>query len=91
MCNPYCGPCAKAHPELDRLVEDGSIDLQVLFYPNASIEDTRTKTISHFLAIAGKGDQHVTRKALDQWYIAEQKDYTVFADSYPMNGELEQQ
>ncbi len=91
VCNPYCGPCAKAHPELERLVEEGSIDLQVLFFPNADMADPRTKTISHFLAIADKGDQQITRKALDQWYTSEQKDYTAFADAYPMNGELKQQ
>jgi uncharacterized membrane protein len=27
VCNPYCGPCGKAHPELERLVKAGSIDL----------------------------------------------------------------
>lgn len=92
VCNPYCDPCAKVHPELERLVESGSIDLQILYFPNADMEDLKTKTISHFLAIAGKGDLQETRKALDQWYNTNgEKDYAVFAQLYPMNGELEQQ
>jgi uncharacterized membrane protein len=92
VSNPYCDPCAKAHPELERLVEDGSIDLQVLYFPNGDMEDPTTKTISHFLAIAAKEDQQETLKALDQWYnTAGGKDYAVFAGLYPMNGEVEQQ
>ncbi|WP_114748976.1 vitamin K epoxide reductase family protein [Pleomorphovibrio marinus] len=91
VCNPYCGPCAKAHPELELLVEEGIIDLQILYFPNADMEDIRTKTINHFLAINSKENQQFTRKALDHWYTAEKKDYTVFAHRYPMNGELNQQ
>lgn len=92
VCNPYCDPCAKVHPELERLVESGSIDLQILYFPNADMEDIKTKTISHFLAIAGKENLQETRKALDQWYnTIGEKDYAVFAQLYPMNGELEQQ
>lgn len=91
VCNPYCGPCAKAHPELERLVEAGSIDLQVIFVTNGNMDDLHAKTISHFLAINSKGNPRVTQEALDQWYSAEKKDYVVFADLYPMNGELDQQ
>jgi thiol-disulfide isomerase/thioredoxin len=91
VCNPYCGPCAKAHPELERLVEEGMIDLQIIFLPNGSMDDLYAKTISHLLAINSKGDSKVTQEALDQWYAAEKKDYAVFAERYPMNGELNQQ
>jgi len=91
LCNPYCGPCAKAHPELEGLVEDGSIDLQIIFFPNGSMDDLHARTISHLLAINSKGDPKVTQVALDQWYGAEKKDYAVFAERYPMNGELNQQ
>ena len=30
-------------------------------------------------------------QALDDWYLAEKKDYDAFALKYPMNGELQQQ
>lgn len=91
ICNPYCGPCAKAHPVLEKLYERGSIDLQIIFHTNADQDDLRTKTVSHFLAIDGKGDVDVTRKVLDSWYGAGKKDYDAFARQFQMDGELAQQ
>ncbi len=90
VCNPYCGPCAKAHPVLEDLVNAGKINLQILFTAR-SAEDRIGKPVSHFLAMDEQGDKTKTKQALDDWYHAEQKDYDVFASKYPMNGELEQQ
>jgi hypothetical protein len=35
-----------------------------------------------------KKEETLTKQALDDWYLAEQKDYGTFASKYPMNGEL---
>ncbi|MET2983641.1 vitamin K epoxide reductase family protein [Aureibaculum conchae] len=91
VCNPYCGPCAKAHPVLEHLVNVGSINLQVLFTATTNEKDRKAKPVRHFLAIDAHNKKEETQKALDQWYMAEKKDYDVFAKQYPMNGELEQQ
>ncbi|MDO5969737.1 vitamin K epoxide reductase family protein [Flavivirga aquimarina] len=91
VCNPYCGPCAKAHPILEELVSAGKISLQILFNARADSKDNKAKPVSHFLAIDSKGDKKKTQQALDDWYLAEQKDYEAFANKYPMNGELELQ
>lgn len=90
VCNPYCGPCAKAHPVLENLVKAGKISLQILFTAS-SIEDRTGKPVSHFLAIDAQGDKNKTQQALDDWYHSEQKDYGIFANKYPMNGELKKQ
>ena len=90
VCNPYCGPCAKAHPVLENLVKAGKISLQMLFTAN-SIEGRIGKPVSHFLAVDAQGDKNKTQKALDDWYQSEQKDYDTFSSKYPMNGELELQ
>ena len=55
------------------------------------MDDLYAKTISHLLAINSKGDYMVTQEALDMWYTTEEKNYAVFADRYPMNGDLDQQ
>ncbi|WP_303317158.1 vitamin K epoxide reductase family protein [Flavivirga abyssicola] len=91
VCNPYCGPCAKVHPALEDLVNTGKINLQILFTAKADGKDANAKPVSHFLAIEAQGDIKKTQQALDDWYHAEQKDYEVFANKYPMNGELEKQ
>jgi thiol-disulfide isomerase/thioredoxin len=91
VCNPYCGPCAKAHPILDELVEREKINLQVLFTASTAKNDIKTKPVGHFLAIDGKGNKEQTLKALDDWYMADKKDYDTYAQKYPINGELVKQ
>ena len=91
VCNPYCGPCAKAHPVLEELVSNGIINLQILFTASPSDKDRTATPVKHFLAIDAKGDHTITQGALDTWYTTDKKDYKAFAEQYPMNGELEQQ
>ncbi|QCX37206.1 hypothetical protein FF125_01650 [Aureibaculum algae] len=87
VCDPYCGPCAKAHPILEELLTVGSINLQVLFTATNKEKDRRAKPVRHFLAIDTKNKKKI-EKALDKWYMAKEKDYDTFAKCYPMNGEL---
>lgn len=88
VCNPYCGPCSKAHPILGELFEQGKINLQILFTSSVENEDRRAKPVRHFLAIDTNGDKERTKKALHDWYSSENKDYESFKAKYPMNGEL---
>lgn len=91
VCNPYCGPCAKAHPILEDLVKKGAINLQILFTASNNPEDIKAKLVRYFLAIDSLGDKSKTQQALDDWYLADQKDYEAFASIYPLNGELDLQ
>lgn len=43
------------------------------------------------MALASKGDEKITKLALDDWYLSAVKNYSLFADKYPLNGELEKQ
>lgn len=90
VCNPYCGPCAKAHPILEELVNTGKINLQILFTASADEKDTRAKPVRHFLAI-DEENKSKTKQALDDWYLADKKDYEVFVKKYPVNNKLKQQ
>jgi uncharacterized membrane protein/thiol-disulfide isomerase/thioredoxin len=92
VCNPYCGPCASAHPEIEALIENNkNVKAQILFTATGDEKDIRTPPAKHLLAIAAKDDEQLTKQALDDWYLAEKKDYAAFAAKYPMNGELQQQ
>ena len=92
VCNPYCGPCARAHPVMEALAEsNGELCLQILFTATDDEKDIKKAPVSHLLAIAAQGDKVLTQKALDDWYNAPVKEYDTFAAKYPMNGALRQQ
>ena len=92
VCNPYCGPCAKAHPELEEIIENNNnINLKVIFTATNNEKDNTNKPVKHLLAIAAQNNSEQTKQALDDWYNAPKKDYAAFAVKYPMNGEMKQQ
>ncbi|WP_118194280.1 vitamin K epoxide reductase family protein [Albibacterium indicum] len=92
VCNPYCGPCAKAHPIIDQLLEKNkNVSVQIIFSTSNAEDNLRTKASKHLLAIAEDGNELKTKKALDDWYNAPTKDYEIFASKYVINGELKQQ
>ncbi len=89
VCNPYCGPCAQAHPKIEALIsESPDWQAQIIFTATGEDKDRRTAPAAHLLAIAGQKNEAKTRQALDEWYDAEEKDYERFAAKYPMNREL---
>lgn len=92
VCNPYCSPCSKAHPELDQILKHNSnVRLRIVFTATGEESDIRTKPVAHLLAIQQVYGMEIVHRALNDWYLPEMKDYDVFAKKYPMNGELKQQ
>lgn len=90
VCNPYCGPCAKAHPILEELVNQGRINLRIIFTASLDSGGRALEPVRHFLALDDKYNGQI-KEVLDEWYGSDQKDYTAFANKYPMNGELTKQ
>ncbi|MBS1917695.1 MAG: thioredoxin domain-containing protein [Bacteroidetes bacterium] len=92
VCNPYCGPCAKAHKPIEELLHDNpNVQVQIIFTATNEEGDIKAPPVKHLLAIAEKNDETKTKQALDDWYLADKKDYEVFAAKYPINGELKMQ
>lgn len=92
VCNPYCGPCSKAHPELERIVQNNpNVKLRIIFTANGKDDDGRTPPVAHLLAIQDMYNIDKVKQAIDDWYLTPQKDYRKFAEKYPVNGELKQQ
>ena len=91
VCNPYCPPCAAAHPVLETLVDKGLIALQVIFTSSPDLENQRALPTRHLMALAAKNDDSLTHKALDDWYLAKEKNYETYAQQYPLNGEVAEQ
>ena len=92
VCNPYCGPCAKAHPQLEEVIkQNDNINLKIIFTSRNNEHDAGAIVVRHLLDIAAKDDGTKIQRAFDDWYLADKKDYETFAAKYPMNGELKQQ
>lgn len=92
VCNPYCGPCAKAHLELEQILKQNpDVKVRIVFTASGNDDDIRTAPVAHLLAIQEKLGNDKAHQALDDWYLADNKDYEVFAQKYPMNGELKKQ
>jgi uncharacterized membrane protein len=92
VCNPYCGPCAMAHPIIDELLDNNpDLQLQIIFTATGIEGDTRNLPVKHLLSIAKNKDSQIIKQALDDWYLPEKKDYKIFSEKYPMNEQLNQQ
>ena len=92
VCNPYCGPCATAHPEIEKILEENKeVKARIIFMATNDEKDYRKDAVKHLLAIAEENKEPAIKKALNDWYLAPKKDYNVFASKYPMNGELKKQ
>ncbi len=92
VCNPYCNPCALAHPVIDDiLLHNSNVKVQVLFTATTNNEDKRNKPVKHLLAIQEMYGMSMTAKAMDDWYNAPDKNYELFAVKYPIATEVLQQ
>jgi uncharacterized membrane protein len=92
VCNPYCGPCSKAHPEIEKIIEENkNVKARIIFTATNDDNDQAAIPVKHLLAVANSNNEAITKQALGDWYMASKKDYEVFAAKYPMNGELKQQ
>ncbi len=91
VCNPYCGPCARAHASIEELLKQNeNLKVQIIFTATNDEKDIRAKPVRHFMALAERNKQ-LMQQALDDWYLAPEKNYEKFSEKYPMNGELGQQ
>lgn len=91
-CNPYCGPCAKAHTVIEELLKtNDNVKVQIIFTADDDEKDKKAPPVKHLMALNDKNDTQLMQQALDDWYLADIKDYDAFAEKYMLNGELETQ
>lgn len=85
VCNPYCDPCANAHKPITELLErNPDVQLQIIFTATNGDEDRRKWPVRHLLAIAAENNEALIHQALDDWYLAPEKNYEHFASRYPI-------
>ena len=92
VCNPYCGPCAKAHTVIDDILENNDdVKVQIIFTATSDEKDERAKPVKHLMALYEKNNADLIKQALDDWYNSDKKDYDAFAQNYLLNAELQKQ
>src|SRR6202000_1810955 len=53
VCNPYCGPCAKAHAPIEEILNNNpNVEVQIVFMATNKDGDIRAPPVKHLLAIA---------------------------------------
>lgn len=88
VCNPYCGPCSKAHPELEKLMDDiPDLKVKIIFAIPRNSKLPIHKLTRHLLTIAATQKPEKTREVLDQWYRSKEKDQDGFMMKNPVNPE----
>ena len=89
--------CVKEHPVLDEIIHNNkNVKLKLIFTATNNKNDKHEIAARHLLAINEKQDALKTQQALDDWYLADKKDYEVFDKKYPPdidreNGEINEQ
>ena len=92
VCNPYCGPCSKAHHPMEELLENNpNIQVQIIFTATNNESDLTNLPVKHLLAIAENNDERVIKQALNDWYQVEKKDYEIFAQKHPIKARIKDQ
>lgn len=85
VCNPFCGPCASTHPEIHQLLElMPDLQVQIIFSATSEDGDSRALPVKHFYAIEEEYGHDMFDKALNDWYLAKEKDYHSYSKKYPV-------
>jgi hypothetical protein len=88
VCNVYCNPCSRAHSEIEKLLDDNKdLKVKIIYTFRNQESDPAIKPTSHLLAIAKQNDSDQLKNALNDWHLANSKNYTDFASKYPIESE----
>ena len=89
VCNPYCRPCAKAHPLLEEIIVNRpNYSLKIIFTVSSDINDIKNNPTKHLLSIASRNNPSEIHTALNDWYLTEEKNYDQFSKKYPLEKDI---
>ena len=83
-CNPYCGPCAKAHKLLEELVEKNDIGLVIRFaIRTENKEERKLQAVQYLLQLSMGAEIQYKERLFHNWY--EKMDLDNFKTDYPLS------
>ena len=81
VTNPYCGPCAKAHKQLEELLAAHGALCAYLIFTTCSEE--RIKQIVKLLLSLKSSPESILTDAVSQWYAQSDKDFFRWSQLFP--------
>ena len=96
VTNPYCGPCAKAHIQLEEvLAENPNLKAQIIFAVCHDSDGRKTKVVKHMISLSLLVSEERIRNGIEApigggpsqglgaWYAQATKSYDTWAAQYP--------
>lgn len=89
ICNPYCNPCAEAHKDLSRILDENlNARIQIIYNSSVSHLDAGREPVRHFMATAETAELPEMKVLLDQWYFSKNKNFENFSALHPLQEEI---
>lgn len=89
ICNPYCNPCARAHPIIENILKtNNDVQVQIIFNASSNLNDNKAKPVRHFLEYAMELNNEKIKEVLNDWYNNSEKNYDLFASNHPLQNNL---
>lgn len=87
-CNPYCGPCAKAHEQLHKLLEKNDKGLTIRFtIKHDKKDDPKTKAVEYLLRLMAGKTASYKKKVVHDWFL--QMNMEQFTAAYPLKVDVD--
>ncbi|MDF2435505.1 MAG: hypothetical protein JWP44_5136 [Mucilaginibacter sp.] len=85
VTNPYCGPCALMHKQLDELInQNNELEILVVFATPIINDDRITKTSRYLMEIYSQYGKMRTKEAMQQWYEQKHRNFDEWSKNYPI-------
>ena len=85
ICNAICGPCAKTHEILSRLIQKkNDLKLHLLFTGGTSEDDLPGEIAIHFIDVYKQCGPAKAMQAIGEWFAMPVKNFKVLKSKYPV-------
>ena len=90
VCNPFCGPCAKAHPILEEILyTNPNVKLRIMFNGNNDAANRGGAVAKHFISLYLSKGQLAVKQAMHYWYGSKEKNIEDLKERYSVEEHID--
>jgi uncharacterized membrane protein len=82
VCNPFCGPCSRAHTDLESVITECDAELFVIFTSTNSEGDKGGEVSRYFIGMSYYKPE-ILEEALNWWYESSEKSIVGLSTKFP--------